>query len=102
MEGEVLVSTKKCPFCQQWSEWQLQPSDRCTHCGKLLDPQAHHRAQQDAAAAHNKQQSPVRLIQINPEDGAVLRFFKWLVRGGQMLFMALLAFFVWIATAIAA
>ncbi|TDN38385.1 hypothetical protein A8B98_23810 [Hymenobacter sp. UV11] len=80
----------------------MQPTDRCTHCGQLLDPQAHHRAQQATDATHKKGQFAVRLIQINPEDGAVLRFLKWIVRGGQLLFMALLGLFVWIATAVAA
>ncbi|MDJ0366435.1 hypothetical protein QMK33_14850 [Hymenobacter sp. H14-R3] len=102
MADTPLVSTKKCPSCQQWSEWQLQPSDRCTHCGQLLDPPAHHQAQQEAAAAHQKQKSPVRLIRINPEDGPALRFLKWIGRGGQLLFMAILGLLVWIATAVAA
>ena len=101
MADNPLISTKKCPACQQWSEWQLQPTDRCTHCGELLDPQAHQQAQQ-AAASGPEPKSPVRLIQINPEDGVILRALKWLVRGGQLLFIALLGLFVWIATALAA
>ncbi len=102
MAATPLVSTKKCPFCQQWSEWELRPTDRCTHCGHLLDPQAHQRAEADAVAAAQPQKSAVRLIEIRPEDGPVLTFFKWVGRGGQLLFIALLSFFVWVATAIAA
>lgn len=76
----------------------MQPDDRCTYCGKLLDPQASNRARQEAATAHEKAASRVRLIQINPDDSVIIRLFKWVVRGGQLLFIALLSFFIWIAT----
>ena len=96
------MSTKKCPFCQQWSEWEQQPDDRCTHCGNLLDPQASHCAQQEAATAHEKAASRVRLIQLNPDDSLGIRLLKWVGRGGQLLFIALLSFFIWVATIAAA
>jgi hypothetical protein len=98
MDEKKLVSTKKCPFCQQWSEWDMQPDDRCAHCGKLLDPQASNRARQEEAMAHQKAASKVRLIQINADDSAIIRLLKWIVRGGQLLFIALLSFFIWVAT----
>ncbi len=98
MDEKKLVSTKKCPFCQQWSEWDMQPDDRCTHCGKLLDPQASNRARQEEAMAHQKAASKVRLIQINADDSAIIWLLKWIVRGGQLLFIALLSFFIWVAT----
>ncbi|TVT41847.1 hypothetical protein FNT36_10525 [Hymenobacter setariae] len=98
MDEEKLVSTKKCPFCEQWSEWDMQPNDRCSHCGKLLDPQASNRARQEAATAHKNAASRIRLIQIHPDDSAIIRFLKWIVRGGQLLFIALLSFFIWVAT----
>ena len=98
MDESDMVSTKKCPFCQQWSEWDMQPDDRCTHCGKLLDPQANNRARQEAANAHEKAASKVRLIQIHPDDSAIVRLLKWIGRGGQLLFIALLSVFIWVAT----
>ena len=96
MPADRLISTKKCPNCQQWSDWEQQPSDRCTHCGALLDPLAHAEVAQRAAAA--QQPSGIQLIEINPEDGPLLRFFKTIVRGGQLLFIAILGFLVWFVT----
>ena len=98
MDESKLVSTKKCPFCQQWSEWQMQPDDQCTHCGKLLDPQASNQARQEAATAHQKAASRIRLIEIHPDDSAVVRFLKHIGRGGQLLFIALLSFFISLVT----
>ena len=67
--------------------------------GQLLDPQGHNRAQQQAAA---EQQKPaIRLIEIGPEDKGFVRFFKTMLRGGQLLFIALMGFFIWLVTAIA-
>jgi hypothetical protein len=99
MRDEELVSTKRCPHCQQWSGWHLQPTDRCEHCGQLLDPQGHNRAQQQAAAAQRK--PTIRLLEISPEDKGFTRFWKTMVRGGQLLFIALMGFFIWLVTAIA-
>ncbi|ALD20762.1 hypothetical protein AM218_05430 [Hymenobacter sp. DG25A] len=45
--------------------------------------------------------SGIMLIEINPEDGALLRFFKYIIRGGQLAFAALLAFMLWLVTALA-
>ena len=98
MADKELVSTKKCPACQQWSPWQQLASDRCAHCGELLDPRAHADVQQQAAMA---QQGGIQLMEIGPEDGGVVRFFKTIVRGGQLLFIAILGFIVWLVTAIA-
>ncbi len=72
---------KKCPHCQQWSTWQQLPDDRCEHCGDLLDPQAYRSALAREEVA--QQQLPsVMLVEIKPGDGAVVRFFKTIVRGG--------------------
>jgi hypothetical protein len=96
-----LYASKKCPHCGLWSSWQQQPDDRCEHCQQLLDPQARHRVEEQERIA----QQPVSqfmLIEIKPTDGAVLRFFKYLVRGGQLAFGAFMAFMIWLVTAMAA
>lgn len=100
MADKNLVSTKKCPSCQQWSHWQQQAADRCEHCGELLDPRAQGEAQQQAATEHLR--GGIQLVAINPEDGGLLRFFKTIVRGGQLLFIAIIGFVVWLVTALAA
>lgn len=100
MTDKNLVSTRKCPACQQWSRWQQQAADCCEHCGALLDPRAHHEAEQQAATAHLR--GGLQLIEITPADGGITWFFKTIVRGGQLLFIAILGFIVWLVTALAA
>ncbi|GAA4002042.1 hypothetical protein GCM10022408_11720 [Hymenobacter fastidiosus] len=81
MPDTPLFASRKCSYCQQWSTWQQRSDDRCEHCGELLDPQAHRSAL--AREEVEKQQTPsVILIGIKPDDGAVVRFFKTIIRGG--------------------
>jgi hypothetical protein len=100
MADKNLVSTKKCPSCQQWSQWQQQATDRCEHCDELLDPRTHAEDQQQEAT--ERLRGGIQLMEINPEDGGLTWFFKTIVRGGQLLFIAILAFIVWLVTALAA
>lgn len=101
MSPSTPQSTKKCPSCQQWSVWQLLPTDRCAHCGALLDPRALQN-DQDREELNNRKMPGMILVDINPEDGPFVRFFKTIVRGGQLLFAAIVAFLVWLVTAVAA
>jgi hypothetical protein len=98
MAGKKLVSTKKCPACGQWSHWQQQAADRCEHCGQLLDPRTHNEARQAAAAPPR---GGIQLMEVKPEDKGLVWFFKSMVRGGQLLFIAIIGFIVWLVTAIA-
>lgn len=91
--------TKKCPHCQEWSAWNQRPNDRCDHCGNFLDPRGHQYAQQQAQQASEPEPAP--LFKIQPDDGAVVRFFKRLGRVGQLVFGAILALFVAIVTFVA-
>ncbi|GAB3845991.1 hypothetical protein GCM10028822_05330 [Hymenobacter terrigena] len=100
MPDTPLFSSKKCPECQQWSTWEQHPDDRCTHCGALLDPQA----QRSALAREELANQPMpafALLEIKADDRAVVRFFKTIIRGGQLAFAALLAFIVWVVTLLA-
>ncbi len=100
MADSPLFASKKCPFCLQWSIWQQLPDDRCEHCGNLLDPQAEKSAIAREELA-NQKMSSVILMEINPEDGPVKRFFKTIVRGGQLAFAAILSFIMWVVAAVA-
>ncbi|MFD1871138.1 hypothetical protein [Hymenobacter bucti] len=95
-----LLSSKKCPSCQQWSQWQQHADDRCEHCGELLDP----RASQDAYDDVQRTQriKPVWQLDIKPEDGASTRLGKRLVYGGQVLFAAIMSALVALVAAAAA
>jgi len=97
----TLFASKKCPHCGYWSAWQQRADDRCQQCEELLDP----RAQRQAEEQENAAQQPISqfmLIAIHPTDGPGLRFLKYLVRGGQLAFAAIMAFFLWLVTALAA
>ncbi|RFP66570.1 hypothetical protein D0N36_02345 [Hymenobacter lapidiphilus] len=56
------------------------------------------RRQQQADAPLSK---GLLLIEISPDDGPVLRFFKYLIRGGQLAFGAFMAFVMWLLAALA-
>lgn len=98
MADKSMTSTKKCPACQQWSGWQQHATDRCEHCGALLDPRTHAEMQRAAAAPPR---GGIQLLEIGPDDAGLVRFFKTMVRGGQLLFIAIIGFIVWLVTAIA-
>jgi predicted amidophosphoribosyltransferase len=91
------LATKKCPHCGQWTSWQQRPTDRCEHCGQELEP---YRAASEQASQERADQAmpKIMLIEINPEDGAMLRFFKRVIQGGQLAFAGLVAFLVWVVT----
>jgi hypothetical protein len=101
MNPTPLSDTKKCPNCGQWSEHRQQSDDRCEHCHELLDPQGPSRAA-EMKQAWKWQMPKVLLISINPDDSWPVRALKYAARGGQLLFIATLSFFIWLATAAAA
>lgn len=41
LSNSVSMKTeKKCPSCNEWTNWQRQLNDRCHHCNELLDERA--------------------------------------------------------------
>ncbi|MBW3128445.1 hypothetical protein [Hymenobacter profundi] len=91
--------TKKCPHCQQWSAWNQRPNDRCEHCGGFLDPRAQRRvAEENRKAIEPKEPS---LLEIQSDDNVIVRFFKRIGRVGQVVFGAILAFFIAVITFVA-
>jgi len=94
-DSPTLSSTKKCPSCEQWSTWNQRGDDHCDHCGQLLDPTRYHNEQ--ARAEREKEPvSQVILIEIDPDDNAFIKFFKYIIRGGQLAFGAIVSFFLWL------
>lgn len=101
MSDSPLFASRKCPACQQWSGWEQRPADRCEHCGALLDPRALESAAAREALANQKTPSVI-LIEIQPTDGPAMRFFKTIIRGGQLAFAAIMTFILWLVAAAAA
>ncbi len=99
-EHAPLSASKKCPSCGFWSQWQQHSSDTCERCGQMLDPERN-RSEQALEKARNEPLPQFMLIEINPEDGTVLRFFKNIVRGGQLAFGATVSFILWFLTLMA-
>ncbi|GAA4304949.1 hypothetical protein GCM10023183_18680 [Nibribacter koreensis] len=95
-------ATKKCPHCQQWSAWHHQVTDRCEHCHELLDPKAHQRLlAQDEREEEESKKINIALIEILPTDSAFTRFWKRIVQGFQLMFMAILSFILWLIALLA-
>lgn len=100
METTPQLNSKKCPHCGLWSEHQGLLDDRCGHCHELLDPNGP-RKYAELQEAWKWQMPKVMLITIDPADPWPLRLLKYLVRGGQLLFIATLSFIVWLVTMLA-
>lgn len=94
-DNPLLSATKKCPACGFWSSWQQRPDDRCERCQQLLDPQRL-RSEQRRQQLADEPVSQLVLIEIKPDDGAVVKFLKYIVRGGQLAFAAFLSFLLWL------
>jgi hypothetical protein len=100
MDPTPLADSKKCPHCGQWSVHLRQPDDRCEHCHELLDPAGPEKAA-ELSKAWKWEMPQIMLVTIDPADPWLLQMLKYLVRGGQMLFIATVSFIVWLVTVVA-
>ncbi|RNI29694.1 hypothetical protein EFA69_09050 [Rufibacter immobilis] len=97
-----MKASKKCPHCGQWSAWTHNPSDRCDHCQGLLDPAAFERQQAQAERKEEEEKRfSVDLIQINPDDSALVKFFKSIGLGFQLAFVGIVSFILWLIALLA-
>jgi hypothetical protein len=100
MDQVPLTASKKCPHCGFWSPWQQRADDRCERCGLLLDAQR--LRSEKLREEQAKEPLPTFLrVEMKPDDGPVLRFFKHIIRGGQLAFAALVSFMLWLVTILA-
>ncbi|MFB9863838.1 hypothetical protein [Rufibacter immobilis] len=97
-----MKESKKCPHCGQWSVWNHSPADRCEHCQALLDPAAFERQQAQAERKEEEEKRfSVDLIQINPDDSALVKFFKSIGLGFQLAFVGIVSFILWLIALLA-
>ena len=98
----VTKSTRKCPACGKWSDWNQNPDDLCQHCGAVLDPQGVRARQlQEEEAFRQQKNINIALIEIYPYDSAFTRFWKRIVQGFQLTLMAIISFIIWVVTVLA-
>ena len=87
---ESLLHQVKCDHCHQWTDGHKA---FCSHCGEMLtEIQLEYERQkrtEDADLRH-------LLININPDDPIIIRFFKRIIRTVQIIFFALLSFMMWL------
>ncbi|MFT2011079.1 hypothetical protein ACMA1I_20585 [Pontibacter sp. 13R65] len=90
-------SSRKCPVCGQWSQWNQNPTDRCEHCQSILDPIAVSREQaREERRQEESKRFSVDFIKIDPEDPWYLSLFKRVGLGIQITFAAIISFILWL------
>lgn len=92
------ASQKKCPQCGEWTIWQLQAEDRCTHCGALLSTHI----QEKEARAQRILTAPTGLFPVNETDGALLKAGKRVLNLSHMVFTAVVGAVIWFITVVVA
>ena len=97
----TLKSSKKCPYCGQWSAWNQVPTDTCEHCGALLDDRTLLREAAREAERKNKKGIELEIIQIYPTDSLPVKIGKRFIQAIQISFIAIVSFIIWFLTLLA-
>lgn len=82
--------------CEHCKEWTSATKHFCTHCGKILDE----KWKKDEETRLN-QSFTWMLVHIDPNDPPITRFFKHILRGAQIVYMAFLSFMFWFISVVA-
>jgi DNA-directed RNA polymerase subunit RPC12/RpoP len=85
----------KCPACGKWSVWEQKETDTCIHCGAILRPIS------DAERENIQKRREVEYVNvpINDSDALVVKLFKHVFNFIQMIFIAVISFFIWLFAA---
>jgi len=88
---------KKCPHCGIWTEWEKQPTDRCTSCNHHLDEIALfekvEREQSELVYQEND------FLRIKETDGLSMRVVRKTAWVFHVIFAAITWAFLWMVTA---
>jgi hypothetical protein len=94
-------SSKKCPQCGEWSDWNGEITDSCQHCGAGLSDKSSLSAAARAAEQQEKKGFELGLIPIHATDSWPVVLVKRLVQAIQISFVAILSFLIWFLTMLA-
>ena len=93
-------SAKKCSVCGQWSNWNMQATDTCEHCGAILDD-AFLRTLTKETELKKKKQIEIDIIQVYPTDSLPVKIGKRIIQTLQISFIAIVSFIIWFLTLLA-
>lgn len=89
---------KKCPACGEWGPWQQADTDRCVHCHALLDPRA--LQEREAREVYDRQHKEDSFFTPRPTDGPPMRVVRKVAFAAYVMYTAVVAFIMYIVTAI--
>jgi hypothetical protein len=88
------MSQKKCPSCQQWSNWSQKLDDKCEHCGALLEGQRIAEIRQREKMVSRPMTFNKRKIE--PGDSLGKAIYKRVFNVTGAAYFAFLSFMVWL------
>lgn len=89
-----MATDKKCPSCGQWTTWNHQLTDRCTHCNELLDK----RTVED----HQRFETQLKINDENsffapkPGDNPFMIAFRKTAWAVHFVYMSIVSFILWL------
>jgi len=94
-----MPTQKKCPECNQWTSWNHQLTDKCEHCGELLDK----RTINDLEYFEKQQKMNDENSFYTPKPGdnfivLAVRKAAWIA---NVIYMAFVSFMLWLFTTLA-
>jgi hypothetical protein len=93
---------KKCHNCGLWSEWTHHNSDKCLHCGQVLDKEAFEReTRKNESDSIQLKKIEDSFLTIKNSDNLPIVFIKRIANIANAIFIAIMGFLVWLTTTIA-
>lgn len=92
------MGQKKCPHCQQWSDWDQDIEDTCEHCGQklsLMEIQRNQKREEERIANEQKW-----MFYIQKSDPPFMVFLKKAGNLFYTVFMAIMTFLLWLIAAL--
>ena len=88
------MSQKKCPACGQWSNWNQSMTDKCEHCGTVLERQ---RAE-DTKRREDNAKKPLTFTKrkVEPGDSFLQVMYKKVFNWTGAAYFAFLSFMMWL------
>ena len=94
-----MATKKKCPECNQWTSWNHQLTDKCEHCGELLDKRTI--SDLEYFEKQQKQNNENSFTVPKNDDNFLMLALRRTVWIANVIYMATVSFFLWLFTTLA-